>query len=393
MKKLFLLILFSISFLSLTSCDINIDFNNFFNSNDIDEDNFDNEKNLELDNLIKTCDHNFNDEICTICKTIKNEYIFNLYGNDTIIYTNEMENPYNIDLDEYGNNVHAVFYEPIFKGDSYKNINKNKFYNEYEKSKSYEDSYYRSLNGIMSGDISIQQYLPGDSGIKKDDIYIKCSDAYYVLDTFGNYIAYIINDLNFDYDIIYYGGAYTSLNEVCAYLLAFGEVPINSNYDKNDGVEESISKWGKYGRVNIDYFSGNTKSFPYEPLLPKVNLIKYTETDFGTSGGYINESISKKYEQKTYNNGSNISRGAARLCFVSDSKIKNIDERYVFYTYNHYNDFQQYLNYNDGFGLRFGNESAGNQYCSSRSDFEISALYNPTEYANVYNMSLKELIS
>ena len=36
------------------------------------------------------------------------------------------------------------------------------------------------------------------------------------------------------------------------------------------------------------------------------------------------------------------------------------NERHVFYTYNHYNDFEEYLNYEGGFTSRFGNESVGN---------------------------------
>ena len=44
-------------------------------------------------------------------------------------------------------------------------------------------------------------------------------------------------------------------------------------------------------------------------------------------------------------------------------------ERYVFYTYNHYEDFQEYLNYKGGWGKRFG--------------YETSNYTSPTDYVQV----------
>lgn len=384
MKKKLLLISLLFIGVTLSSCDLKL------SPKDNVEDN-NNTTNTEDTDIITKCNHNFVDNTCSVCNTEKNEYVLSLFGEDTIIYSNNMTNPYNVNLNDYGKDVYAVFYDPVFKNDPYKDVVKTTFYASYEKAKSYEDSYYRTNHGLMSGDITPQTHLPKDSSLKEADKYIRLTTATYVLDTNGNYIAYVINDLNSNNDIIYYGGAYTSLNEVAAYLLAFGEVPANSSYDKNSGQSISILKWGEYGRCNVDHFSGNTNSFPYEPYLPKVNSIYYTETDFGTIGGYVNESISKTYKQKNYNDGNEINRGAARLCFVSDSSIKSIDKRYVFYTYNHYNDFQEYLNYNDGFGQRFGNESAGNQYCSSRNDYYESAKAEPTLYPETLNKSIKSL--
>ena len=45
----------------------------------------------------------------------------------------------------------------------------------------------------------------------------------------------------------------------------------------------------------------------------------------------------------------------------------------MFYTYNHYNDFQEYLNYYGGWGAMFGNITGGGTL-SSKYD------YNPTPY-------------
>ena len=39
--------------------------------------------------------------------------------------------------------------------------------------------------------------------------------------------------------------------------------------------------------------------------------------------------------------------------------VIEVGENYVFYTYNHYNDFQEYLNYEGGWGEMFGNITGG----------------------------------
>ena len=81
-----------------------------------------------------------------------------------------------------------------------------------------------------------------------------------------------------------------------------------------------------------------------------------------------------------YNNGRDIERGAARIVYTRYDKNKNnitdINEKYVFYTYNHYNDFQEYLNYEGGWGEMFGNITGGGTL-SSKYD------YNPTPYVEV----------
>ena len=244
----------------------------------------------------------------------------------------------------------------------------------------------------MSGDITPQGHIPASNLITKDGKDVRVSTATYVLDEAGNYIAYVLNNLNGSDSIIYYGGGYTSINEVAAYLLAFGEVPPNNNYNKNTtGRKQSVAFWGEYGRCNTGEFYGNTGSYPYEPNLPNNDTLYYVETDFGTLGGYSNVSPSKTYEQKLYNDGKSIDRGAARFCFVSDPKVKSIDERFVFYTYNHYNDFQEFLNYYGGFGTRFGNESAGNVYCSNANDYNNFATNEITSYIASIFVDLKDI--
>ena len=338
-------------------------------------------------NTIDKTGHNYNANYeCVNCKDVlEKTLLYEIFGTDIDIYTNNEENPYNIDLDIYGSDVNVYFYEPNLSvlTDPYKNVNKTNFYNNYERATTYEDAYFRTQHYLMSGDITPQHYLPVEEKIVEDGKAVRVSTANYVLDTKGNYIAYVPNVYNCEEYIIFYGAAYTSLNDVASYLLAFGETPANQIADKYD-YDTALYYWGEYGRVNDSYFSGDTSKFPYEPELPNImgnNKIRYNEMDFGTTGGYINSnSVGTYYNQKLYNDGSSIDRGAARFVYVSDYNIKNIDKRYVFYTYNHYNDFQEYLNYHNGWGYRFGNQSAGNEYCGGKKDYEKLNCVSPTSY-------------
>ena len=335
---------------------------------------------------VNKLDHDYNkDGICDNCGDKQQKSYLNvLFGDDIDIYTNEDRNPYGVDLDKYGSDVNVYFYEPKLDSiaDPYLNVDKTEFYANYERATTYEDAYYRTKHNLMSGDISDQYYLPSDGKIVEDDKAVRITTATYVLDADGNYLAYVPNVIGREEYIIFYGAAYTSLNDVAAYLLAFGDVPANQIANKNSsGQSQAISLWGKHGRVNNGEFSGNPSKYPFQPLLPNIFDIEYREMDFGTTGGYVNSnSNGTYYNQKLYNNGSKIDRGAARFVYVSDPNIKNIDNRYVFYTYNHYNDFQEYLNYHDGWGYRFGNESAGNEYCGGSKDFYALNCVSPTPY-------------
>ncbi len=84
-----------------------------------------------------------------------------------------------------------------------------------------------------------------------------------------------------------------------------------------------------------------------------------------------------------------------RFIFLSDSRIKSIDNRYVFYTYNHYNDFQEYLNYDNGYGKRFGNETAGNPYIANKNDWDNTQNYitlkSPTACEQTVRLTYKEM--
>ena len=261
--------------------------------------------------------------------------------------------------------------------DPYENMSADEFYSNYEPADDYWDSYWRTQHGFMSGSIepqdqkpTIADYQPMEDGKYVRNTYAYFSDdgnTYYIVDGYGE----VVNQ-------VFKGGAYVSLEEVAAYVFAFGDIPVNYSSSKRTDPDESI--WGEYLRVNHTKFSGSTSKYPYEPELPDISgcggSLTYYEMDIGTTGTDCDPS----YRPAIYNNGSTITRGAARIVYArfdaNGDKIIDINERYLFYTYNHYNDFQEYLNYQGGWGEMFGNVTGGGTI-SSKTD------YNPTPYVPV----------
>lgn len=217
---------------------------------------------------------------------------------------------------------------------------------------------------------NLSPYRPTENGkyIKNSVSHYVDDDTYVVIDAYGREVFRI-----------YRGGAYITLEEVAAYVYAFGTVPANHSASKSTKPSGSI--WGEYLRVNNTKFSGNTSRYPYEPELPRISGcggdLTYWEMDIGTTGTDCDPS----YTAKLYNNGTKITRGAARIVYTWNDLNKNRitdanDIVYIFYTYNHYNDFQEYLNYYGGWGEMFGNITGGGTISSTTR-------YNPTVYVPV----------
>lgn len=273
--------------------------------------------------------------------------------------------------------------EVEFFEDPYTNMSKEEFYENYVPATSYLDSVYRTEHGFMSGEIGDQDQEPTLSSVRPTDgeyfikntsmLYSSDGNTYYVI----NYKGEIVNE-------IYKGAAYIMLEEVAAYVYAFGDVPANHAEKKSTRPTESV--WGEYLRVNHTKFSGSTTKYPYEPALPNITGIggdyTYYEMDLGTTGTDCDPS----YPVIEYNNGKSIERGAARIVYArfdkSGSLITDPYEKHLFYTYNHYNDFQEYLNYEGGWGEMFGNITGGGKL-SSKYD------YNPTPYVPVIYQDLR----
>lgn len=273
--------------------------------------------------------------------------------------------------------------DPITE-DPYVGVDKEEFYSDYTPAISYMDAYYRTQHNLMSGSIDEQDQEPYVSDYQpmsgelfiRNTTYVYSSDmnTYYVLNAYGE----IVNE-------IYRGAAYVTLEEVAAYVFAFGEPPANHSYSKK--TRPTNSPWGIYLRVNHSEFTGNTKKYPYEPELPNISgcggALVYYEMDIGTTGTDCDPS----YEITDYNNGTKITRGAARIVYtrydLDGDGVIEVNETYLFYTYNHYNDFREYLNYKGGWGEMFGNITGGGTL-SSKTDYNPTP-YVTTAYASFYN--------
>ena len=275
-------------------------------------------------------------------------------------------------------------YDPSHKcsSDPYTNISKNQFYENYSPACCYQNSVYRTDHGFMSGSIDVPDQAPTISEYQPevDGLLVRNNEPYYIDDN-----TYVLVDAYGDEVMrIYRGGGYITLEEVAAYVYAFGDVP--ANYVSSKSKKPSSSPWGEYLRLNHSKFSGNTKKYPYEPELPDISGcggdLAYYEIDIGTTG----TDCDPGYIARIYNDGQAITRGAARIVYARFDKngdeIIDPNEKFVFYTYNHYNDFQEYLNYFGGWGQIFGNITGGGKI-SSKSD------YNPTPYVPVFMGSLK----
>ena len=266
----------------------------------------------------------------------------------------------------------------ITTSDPYVNVSETEFYLNYTPASDYMDAYYRTQHGLLSGGTTVPDQAPtiAKNQPRKNGMLVKNTEfwfeddgkTYVVVDAEGNEAFRVYKD-----------GAYITLEEVAAYVYAFGTFPANHSASKSTKPTASI--WGKYLRLNHSKFSGSTSSYPYEPELPNITgcggTLQYYEMDIGTTGTDCDPS----YTAVLYNNGSSITRGAARIVYgkndLNGNGVYDVGELYLFYTYNHYNDFQEYLNYANGWGEMFGNITGGGTI-SSKYD------YNPTDYVEVY---------
>ena len=273
---------------------------------------------------------------------------------------------------------------PKPESDPYASVDVARFYASYEPAESYWDAYYRTQHGFMSGSIEAQDQKPtlAEDRPMLDGLYLRNTSALYSKD--GN-VYYVVDADGDIVNKIYKGAAYVTLEEVAAYVFAFGDVP--ANYVSSKNARPAESKWGAYLRLNHSSFSGSTTKYPYEPELPDISgcggSLRYYEIDIGTTG----TDCDPAYRPAIYNNGSKITRGAARIVYsrfdANGDSIIDVNEKYLFYTYNHYNDFQEYLNYEGGWGEMFGNITGGGKI-SSKTD------YNPTPYVAVARRAFVE---
>ena len=261
--------------------------------------------------------------------------------------------------------------------DPYENVDKEAFYASYTTACCYADATYRTAHFLMSGSLEVPGQYAQAAGYRPMDgtQYIHNTNTWYEND--GN--TYVVVD-GFGREVlrIYKGAAYITLEEVAAYIYAFGgsNDTLPANYTSKKVTKVGTSPWGIYLRGNHSNFTGDTSKYPYEPELPNISgcggQLYYYEMDIGTTG-----TPTPGYSAAIYNNGTSITRGAARLVYarqdLNGNGVYEEGEIYVFYTHNHYNDFVEYLNYYGGWGEMFGNVTGGGVHSSKTQ-------YNPTPY-------------
>lgn len=272
----------------------------------------------------------------------------------------------------------------VLLSDPYIGMSAAEFYADYTPASSLQDARYRSKHGFLSGSLEVpgQELERGEYQPMEDGVYIRSTDRHYEDD--GN--TYVVTDGHGKEVMrIYKDGGYITLEEVAAYMYAFGgsEECLPANYISKKSGKPASSMWGQYLRLNHSYFKNDPRKYPYEPTLPGNDTgLRYYEMDIGTTG-----TTTPGYSPKLYNNGSSITRGAARLVYtrqdVNGNGIYEEDEVYVFYTHNHYNDFTEYLNYYGGWGETFGNITGGGVFDSDTD-------CNPTPYPTVEWASIKK---
>ena len=267
--------------------------------------------------------------------------------------------------------------------DPYEGMSKEEFYADYAPACCLQDAQHRSKHGFLSGSLDVPGQYAVDAAYRPTDSgkYVRNTDSYYLDD--GN--TYVVVDGSGDEVLrIYRGGGYITLEEVAAYMYAFGgKGSFPANYTSKKSGSPSQSIWGEYLRVNHSRFLGSTKKYPYEPELPDISgcggALEYYEMDIGTTG-----TTTPGYAPKPYIQNGIITRGAARVVYARQDLNGNgtyePNEVYVFYTHNHYNDFREYLNYYGGWGEMFGNITGGGEY-SSKTNANPTP-YVPTAYAD-----------
>lgn len=152
--------------------------------------------------------------------------------------------------------------------DPYLNVDTTAFYKNYTPATDYIDSYFRSKHGLLSGNLTlstgkpqVSSYRPMAGGryVKNTRaIYSDGGETYTVIDAQGNKVMQI-----------YKCGGYIALEEVAAYVYAFGTYP--ANHDEYKKAKPANSIWGKYLRVNHTKFSANSSKYPNEPALPNAS--------------------------------------------------------------------------------------------------------------------------
>lgn len=142
---------------------------------------------------------------------------------------------------------------------------------------------------------------------------------------------------------------YTDLDDVITYLLAFDELP--DNYYDSTNKSSCYSEFGNYCRLSPGRYSTSDRGpHPYSDYgdgFPTPDDGYYWEYDVG----YVLN------ENTKYAGSSSFNRGPLRLIIYYEG-IQNQPTEYgniptIFYTYNHYETFFEYANYENGWSKEY----------------------------------------
>ena len=111
----------------------------------------------------------------------------------------------------------------VIPADKYQNMTAAEFYADYKPAVSYVDALLRSAEGFMSGDITVPDQAPVTPSYMPMDgeKYVRNSSTYY---SDGGYTYTVVDSRGREVLKIYKGGGYITLEEVAAYVYAFGEI-------------------------------------------------------------------------------------------------------------------------------------------------------------------------
>ena len=141
----------------------------------------------------------------------------------------------------------------------YDGITKAEFYANYTVAVSSEDAKKRSEYGLMSGSLQTPDQAPeiADNRPMSGDLYLRNSQMLYSEDNQAYTVLYLSGEVAFT---VYYGGAYITLEEVAAYVYAFGEIPANYT-SKKSGSSVSKSSSSQSTSPVTGSSSNNRKSY------------------------------------------------------------------------------------------------------------------------------------
>lgn len=144
------------------------------------------------------------------------------------------------------------------------------------------------------------------------------------------------------------GAYYTTYEDVAAYWIGFGELPVNyvlaTSSTKDTKKSEAYSLYGEAGRLWFTYHLTSG----YMNQIPSYN----TYGDGSNAATYYEFDIASDWSSYSSN------RGALRLMAMPYGLTQYGVMPVIFYTPDHYSSFTEYYNYSGGWGESFTDQSS-----------------------------------